>query len=147
MPRILWTTSELEVLLNHLEANKGENGWYRTKKWAACEDAAESINKAFPNHSMSAQQVLNKFWSLAKRNSPRCNIDELFLNGRNFLKNLKNMASMPDSGSQAILGEEMEVEAPHGSVSRPSALGTTHPGQHPELSSYNGSRSESDGSE
>ncbi len=126
----IWTAGVFEFLLNHLEANKGENGSYYTKNWAAY--AAESINKAFPDKSMSAEQVKNKLGKFK---------------GRYALKNGGIMASMPDSGSQAILGEEMEVEAPHGSEFQHTASVTTNPGQHPESSSDDGSPSESDGSE
>ena len=88
MPKTLWTPAMVELLLEHLETHKGDQGLYTTDRQAAFEEVAVLLNQLPLSNPVNAKQVRIKLEKLAQRysNSKRTNLKTLFSQGRSVLR-------------------------------------------------------------
>lgn len=117
----------VNVLLNHVETEKGDTGLYLKDRIAAYEAAAKIVTESFPNQPMTTQQVKSKIYYMIR--GSRHVSKEVFRNGRCLLDPSDNDASESDTEdhtsrmspqnmdtSMDELNEEVPAESPRATL-------------------------------
>lgn len=83
-----WTSGMLNVLLSHLDANKGEDGLYMTNMNQALTSASHHISEIYPSHPVTNRQVsdrLRHLWNNDREKLGEGTKDDLYREGRDIL--------------------------------------------------------------
>lgn len=89
MANKIWIEEMVLLLLDHIDANRGEAGSWMTDKKTALASATADINDQFPQSKLSERQVDLKVQDLCKKHNRRNakqNTRELLISGRRALK-------------------------------------------------------------